>query len=80
MRLLRIALSVRTSNAEAPRNMYISMAIREFHERVHKMALAVYTQWDIYRCFVFDRRLKFSQDFITSNPKRKVNAFSKCLD
>lgn len=43
MRLLRIALSVRTSNAEAPRNMYISMVIREFHERVHKMALAVYT-------------------------------------
>lgn len=70
----RIALPVRTSNEEAPRQMYIR------HHTPHPIRASVHTcintQQGAFTVALFLTGMKLCENFNKSKPKRQVNAFS----
>ena len=75
---------VETSNADAPRRIcitphYAKSSTGEATPLATRHSLGRYIThpWGIHRCFVFDDKLKFSQDFITSKQKRSKRLLSK---
>ena len=74
-----------TSNAEAPRRYvyitphYTDSSNGEGTPLANRYSLGRYITHPrgIHRCFVFDDKLKFSQDFITSKQKRSKRLLSK---